>query len=51
MSVKNYLDEINQTYPVRKTEIEKEKFRLYVHDCAKKKGVAVQTQTTNDGKK
>ena len=44
------LDYINQNYPTRKNDEEKQKFRNYVKESLTKKGIEANVELTNDGK-
>ncbi len=45
-----YLDYINQNYPSRKTDLEKQKFRNYIKETLEKKGIDVKVELTKNGK-
>ena len=45
-----FLDYINQNYPARKTDLEKQEFRNYIKETFEKKGIDVKIELTNDGK-
>ena len=47
MSILKYL---NENYPIRKSEKEKERFRSYIIESLKKKNVEARVETTNDKK-
>ena len=44
------LDYLNKNYPVRKTESEKSRFRAYIIDDLKKRGIGARVETSKDGK-
>ena len=45
-----YLNRLNDAYPVRRTEAEKQAFRGYVLQQAQEKGLSAVVETTKDGK-
>ena len=45
-----YLDYINQNFPVRKTDEEKQNFRKYIKEHLEKKGIEANIEMTSDGK-
>lgn len=45
-----YLDHLNTSYPVRRTNEEKSAFRKYVLDLMERRGVPAKVETTGDGK-
>ncbi len=46
----SYLDYINQNYPIRKTDEEKQNFRNYIKEHLDKKGIKVNVELTKDAK-
>ena len=46
----SHLDYINQNYPARKTDAEKQNFRDYVKESLSKKGIEAHIELTKDGK-
>ena len=46
----SHLDDINQNYPIRKTNEEKQNFRDYVKESLNKKGIDANIELTKDGK-
>lgn len=46
----NILDYLNENYPVRKSESEKEGFRTYVTETLAKQGIEAHVEKTSDGK-
>ena len=46
----SHLDYINQNYPARKTDAEKQNFRDYVKESLSKKGIVANIEFTKDGK-
>ncbi len=45
-----YLDHINENFPIRKTKEEKQRFRDYVIENLKEKGIEARVERTKDGK-
>lgn len=48
--IMSHLDYINQNYPIRKTNEEKQNFRDYVKESLNKKGIDANIELTKDGK-